>query len=193
MENQVCVDLYTEKTYYWMTQYPLKKITGAKWTYYTITTDRNNLKQIIKYASKHHIKYKCYGKQWSRSSNYRDTFFKYYPPPYRCRYCNKKLTPDEVVVDHIIPISRVKKSKKARQKLTIWGIKDVNDPRNLAPACSSCNTAKSNKMGLWCIRGMLGKYKLYWPALYIFFALAAILAVYSLYTTDFAGIVSNLI
>ena len=62
MENQICVDLYTEKTYYWMTQYPLKKITGAKWTYYTITTDRNNLKQIIKYASKYHIKYKCYGK-----------------------------------------------------------------------------------------------------------------------------------
>lgn len=193
MENQICVDLYTEKTYFWMTQYPLKKVTGAKWCYFTIMTDEKNLKDILKYASKYHIKYDYYGKQWSRSSNYRDVFFTYYKPPYRCRYCNKKLTPNQVVVDHIIPISKVKKSKKARKKLTLWGIKDVNDPRNLAPACKSCNKAKSNKMGLWCIRGFLGQYKIYRPALYVIFILAITIAAYSLYATNFAGIVMNLI
>ena len=43
----------------------------------------------------------------------------------------------------------------------------VNDIRNLAPACRDCNSKKSDKMGLWVVRGWLGKYKLYWIILRI--------------------------
>lgn len=189
MKNQICIDLYTEKTYYWMTQYPLKKQTGIKWSYYTITTDKKNVGEITKNALKSHIKFNCYEKQWSRSSNYRVEFFKCYSPPFRCRYCNRKLTPDKVVVDHIVPVSKAKKSQNARHKLTIHGIKDVNDPKNLAPSCESCNKRKGNKMGLWYIRGILGKYKAYWVACYLILAALVLMAVYSLIRTDFFHVI----
>lgn len=193
MENQVCIDLYTEKTYQWMTRYPLKKQESAKWTYFTITTDKKNVGEITRNAVKYHIKYNCYKKEWKRSSNYRSEFFRRYPPPYRCRYCNRKLRPDEVVVDHIVPVSKAKKSRNARQKLTIHGIKDVNDPKNLAPACVSCNQRKGNKMGLWYYRGVLGKYRFYWPAVYLLVAVLPILAVYSLLHTDFIHVITEII
>ena len=38
----------------------------------------------------------------------------------------------------------------------------VNDPKNLAPACSRCNKMKGAKGGIWLIRAKLGSYKWYW-------------------------------
>ena len=96
-------------------------------------------------------------------------------------------------MDHIVPVSKAKKSRKARQKLTIHGIKDVNNPKNLAPACVSCNQRKGNKMGLWYYRGVLGKYRFYWPAVYLLLAVLLILVVYSLLHTDFIRVLKKII
>ena len=38
----------------------------------------------------------------------------------------------------------------------------VNDPKNLAPACSRRNKTKGAKGGIWLIRAKLGSYKWYW-------------------------------
>ena len=54
----------------------------------------------------------------------------------------------------------------------------VNDIRNLAPACRDCNSKKSDKMGLWVIRGWLGKYKLYWIILRIIQIVCILLMIY---------------
>lgn len=43
-----------------------------------------------------------------------------------CHYCGKKVSPSELTMDHIIPISRGGKSEK----------------HNLVPACKECNNKK---------------------------------------------------
>ena len=70
-----------------------------------------------------------------------------------------------LVVDHLVPVAKTKKSTLARNLLYVRGIDNVNDWRNLAPSCYRCNSRKSDKMGLWYIRGILGRYELYWVLL----------------------------
>ena len=38
------------------------------------------------------------------------------------------------------------------------GISDINDVKNLVPSCEKCNSKKGSKMGLWLIRGDIGKH-----------------------------------
>ncbi|WP_061250483.1 HNH endonuclease [Leptospira interrogans] len=47
-----------------------------------------------------------------------------------CHYCGKKFLPEELTMDHLIPIAKGGKSIKA----------------NLVPACKECNSAKKNKL-----------------------------------------------
>ncbi len=108
------------------------------------------------------VKYICYRVEYERASNYRNVFFSRTKGPYRCRYCNKQLSKDKVFIDHIIPIAKAQKTLSAKLALKLYGCSNVNDIRNLAPACNTCNLKKSDKTGLWVLRGWLGKYKLYW-------------------------------
>jgi len=43
-----------------------------------------------------------------------------------CHYCQKKVDPSELTMDHIVPLSRGGKSKKG----------------NVVPCCKACNSAK---------------------------------------------------
>lgn len=45
-----------------------------------------------------------------------------------CYYCGKSLPPDEVTMDHILPVSRGGRSTRG----------------NVAPACKDCNTRKQS-------------------------------------------------
>lgn len=157
-----CVDVFTDTLYEWMRRYNAKKKTGPYGIYYTLETDKKGKNIIIHRVKNSGIKYRIYDKKWERSSDYRTEFFKHYKAPYRCRYCHKKLKRTNVVVDHLIPIGKVKTSTFARTLLYLRGICTVNDYRNLVPACSKCNRKKSDKMGFWIVKGYLGKFKLYW-------------------------------
>lgn len=86
-----------------------------------------------------------------------------------------------MVVDHIIPVDKAKSSTKAKNLLALQGIKNVNDVKNLAPSCYDCNSRKGAKMGLWFIRGILGKYKWFWIVKNIFLFFILILIMYILY------------
>lgn len=145
-----------------MKKYNIKSKPGPYGSYFTIEANAKERKDIERKAKRCGIKYRVYDKKWDRSSDYRSEFFKHNSEPFRCRYCNKKLKKNEVVVDHIIPVGKVKKNSFARTLLYIQGISTVNDYRNLAPACNKCNKKKSDQMGFWIIRGFLGKYRLYW-------------------------------
>lgn len=159
----LCIDLFTDICYDWMAQYHAKQKNGPYGTYYTLEVANQRDKNKIKSrAKKSGIKYRIYDKKWERSSDYRSDFFKRNKGPFRCRYCNKKLKKNEVVVDHLIPVAKVKKSQFARDLLYIRGISTVNDYRNLVPACAKCNRKKSDQMGFWVIQGMLGRFKIYW-------------------------------
>ena len=184
MGEKICVDLYSDALQLWMEKYNPQKVTGTKGIYYTTVIDSCQKKELLKEAHRHRIKYRWYERKWSRSSNYRDIFFKHHKPPYRCRYCNRKLTVSQMVIDHIVPISQVKKSARARRFLTLRGIQNINDPKNLAPSCSQCNSRKSDKMSLWIIRGVLGEYKLFWALSYLIMFALTLLAFYSLHSTN---------
>lgn len=103
-----------------------------------------------------------YEASWDRNGTYLQMFIQNYKGPMRCRYCNRKITRNAMEVDHLIPVARAKKGGYARWKLKEKGIHNVNDVRNLVPSCRRCNRRKGSKMGLWYIRGILGKYPVYW-------------------------------
>lgn len=130
--------------------------------YYHIKINETEKKKLLRRLYRSGIKYSCVPEQWERSTDYRQKFFKENNPPYRCRYCNRILKKDYLVVDHIIPVHAAKTSQRARRILKLRGINSVNDPGNLTASCKRCNEKKGSKMGIWLIRAYLGRYKLYW-------------------------------
>ena len=161
------INLYTEKLLPWMRKYPFTEQQNKYGIYYQVIIPEKESRKITYRASKSKIKFQTHEKRWERGSGYRAKFIRNNAPPYRCRYCNKKLKDDQMVVDHLIPISKTKKPGLPRNLLYMSGSKDVNDLPNLVPSCNRCNQKKGSKMGLWYIRGKFGKYELYWVFLFV--------------------------
>ena len=104
---------------------------------------------------------------YERSDDYRKNFLKYNKGVfgsgnYHCSYCGKILSPQKMRVDHLIPIHRVKKFGFARILMWFEGIRNINDVKNLVPACERCNSKKSSNMGLWLIKGEWGRHIWNW-------------------------------
>ena len=104
---------------------------------------------------------------YERSTDYRRQFLKHNKGIFGggnffCSYCGRLLTPKRMTVDHLIPINKVKRRGLARFFMKIRGIKNINDVNNLIPSCSHCNSRKSDKIGLWIIKGDIGKHNWYW-------------------------------
>lgn len=98
---------------------------------------------------------------WTRSSNYREIYFKHnkgiFYKWYLCAYCRDKfLEKDIVEVDHCIAVNAVKKKWYFQLFFMLLGT-NVNDNLNLVAACRKCNRAKRDKSGKWIIRGAFGK------------------------------------
>lgn len=134
--------------------------------YYLRIVDDSNKGEIEK------IKSFCYSRflrvvlhddSMERSSNYRSRFFRRNKGVfgnsefYLCAYCGKPLSKKDVRVDHIIPVYLASKTEKYKRMLILRGIRNVNDPRNLAPSCAKCNGRKGANGGLWILRGYLGR------------------------------------
>ncbi len=116
-----------------------------------------------------------------RSRDYRKKFIEENPGPWRCRYCHKLLKDaSDMTVDHVIPVAAFNGKDRLRgwyyrRKLEKQGISDVNDLKNLVPACKRCNSRKGQKTGIWILRADLGAHRAYWIArpfiyLMLFFA-----------------------
>lgn len=138
---------------------------------------------ITNLITKYNYKYRRYEKRWARSDNYRNEFFEHNHGPYRCAYCGKKLKSKDMEIDHLIPVSKAKTSKYAQTLLKINFINNVNNYRNLVPACRRCNRAKSDKMGGWVILGMLGRHKGFWKIRPILITAIIITAVIMMYNS----------
>lgn len=104
--------------------------------------------------------------QFTRSTDYRKTFFENNEPivaaKYRCAYCGKKLLFKDTTVDHIFPVNQLSYSEKIRKRAAFLGITGANEEKNLVAACKRCNQRKGVKMGMWVIRGFLGKNEMLW-------------------------------
>ena len=171
-----------------MRKFNCKEVEGPYGLYYRVKTDYKTARRIKKKADFRKIKCRYYNKKWSRSDDYRKKFFEAYNPPFRCRYCNKALEEHELTVDHIVPVYQAKTNQKARNWLMIQGLQDVNDVNNLVPSCYKCNQRKGSKMGIWVLRGILGKYPWYWKVKKIMYAVLIAITIYLfywLYQTDY--------
>ena len=180
--KELFLDVYTEKYYPWFDDYSPKIKNGPYGKYYVLKIDSKNKRKVNRLLKKNHLKSRIYEIRWERSNNYRTNFFKYNNPPYKCRYCRKWLNKKNMEVDHIVPINKVKKGNYARLLLKIHGMNNVNDAKNLAPSCKKCNKRKSDKLGLWYLKGLYGNYKLFWFFYYLFIMMFVISIIYILYS-----------
>jgi 5-methylcytosine-specific restriction endonuclease McrA len=139
----------------------------------TPSMDSWQIKTVMKF---HKYKYRSYNKRYERGSNYRAEFFKHNKGPHRCVYCGKRLKSTDIEVDHLIPVSKAKSSIGARVWLRICGIFNVNDHRNLVASCKRCNRKKSDKIGFWVLRGLIGRFDAFWTIRNIVVILLVIVA-----------------
>lgn len=117
------------------------------------------------FCRRHGLKCQIYEKEYMRSSDYRKVFFENqnYARKYTlCAYCGFPVKVEKLTVDHIIPVIKAKKTKSCRAAMKLWKITDINEFRNLCGACKSCNSKKGSKMGIWIIRGFIGKNQVFW-------------------------------
>lgn len=159
-----CFDIFVKKPRRFMKRYNFRMVTATgNSCYYTAKVDKEDKRKLERKLAFRGLKYRCYEECWSRSSDYRRKYLKNNPGPYYCRYCNRKLKTENMVVDHIIPVAMVKENRRhARFLLKLRHIEDVNDERNLATSCKKCNDAKRDKMGIWLIKAWIGNHQLYW-------------------------------
>ena len=134
-----------------------------------------------------------YDERFSRSEDYRELFFMSEEPQegglYRCVYCGKLKSKDDITVDHIIPVGAVKRGKGR----FLLGSRDVNDLSNLVPACERCNERKSDHIGLWPLKARLGRYPSYFFIRRVLIALFVAGLIYLLYRLGLLTYTYNLV
>lgn len=112
---------------------------------------------------------------WIRSSTYRKDCFdaaQIHNGYTRCAYCGLKFKKYKMEADHIIPVYAVTGKRGAAYKVYMEShgfSKGVNDTKNLAPACRTCNRMKGKKTGLWTAWGFLGKTEWFHPLMKVIF------------------------
>lgn len=104
--------------------------------------------------------------KYTRSDTYRQEYFKHnkpvQPAKYRCVYCGRKLLYKDVTVDHLYPINKLMYDPRVQKWAKRHGIDGANDVKNLVCACRCCNSKKGTKMGLWLLRGKIGRHPIVW-------------------------------
>lgn len=140
--------------------------------------NEKKIRKLKRYCSWHHMKFELDNSYGKRSTDYRLQFFKHYGDgmAYRglmgmfkrngtffyCAYCHRKIPKYDITIDHIYPVAKVNSTPKLQAKLRNMGYRDVNDYRNLTPACFKCNRRKSTKLNWWYITmGRLGQHQEY--------------------------------
>lgn len=135
---------------------------GKVWQKQINNKKHSEIQRIKRFCQQQFKYYRFIDESMERSTNYRDCFFKqqkgiFGTKIYICAYCGKFLKRRNVQVDHIIPVYKAKTNFFYRNLLSIRGIKNVNDIRNLTASCKKCNCKKSANGGLWIIKGIFGR------------------------------------
>lgn len=118
------------------------------------------------WARKYNIEMHVVEMKYTRSDTYRQEYFKHnkpvQPAKYRCVYCGRKLLYKDVTVDHLYPINKLMYDPRVQKRAKRHGIDGANDVKNLVCACRCCNSKKGTKMGLWLLRGKIGRHPIVW-------------------------------
>ena len=143
---------------------------------------KGKLKKLRRYAEENSLNLRIENELGRRRVDYRRRYFSSHPPDvgkrYICVYCGKWLKKEDTTVDHLYPVGRTARDLSLQKKLEKKGIRNVNDPRNLVAACGACNAKKGDAMGLWILKGLIGRYLFLWMLRYLLRAGILALAVY---------------
>lgn len=157
------VNVYAKRKRYIRKYHPRKLKNGNSHFFRIYFKSEKDAKGLLRKLDRKEIRYKAYNEEYARNSNYRGMFLRQTEGPYRCRYCNKRLSEDEIIVDHVVPVKQAIHNKKAQRILRYHGIENVNQLENLVAACENCNEEKGTQLGQWTKKGFLGfwKYHIY--------------------------------
>lgn len=146
---------------------------------------KKNINWTKTFCKQKHLIFLFDNEYGERSADYRKTFFDNNRPDkngkFRCVYCGKKLNRNRITVDHLYPVSAVSKSLELQKKLKSRGINSLNSKENLVAACWNCNMRKGTRMGIWSLRGRLGRHETFWRTRSVirFFLVLFILYIFS--------------
>lgn len=118
-----------------------------------------------RYCRRRNLTFEAVPTQYTRSSNYRSLFCKVSITYRKIPVCIlwQKKPKDKITIDHIFPVHCMEKYPAVRKRAALFGIHGSNDMKNLCTACMRCNQKKEAKMGIWILKGFLGKQPWYWP------------------------------
>lgn len=153
-------------------------------SYYTKKVTSIEENELVNYCKNNGLKYSIIEDIYMRNASYRQDFMNQIQDKKYvfCAYCGLLIKTDKITVDHIIPVNKTKQGKKgARWLMKILKIDDVNSIKNLAAACQNCNSRKRTKMGLWILRGFIGKNDILWIIRWILRIIILIILVYMTY------------
>ena len=144
---------------------------------------------LADFCREKHLKFYTDNEFGIRSNDYRYNFFKTNPPhmfgKYFCAYCGNLISKEKVTVDHLYPIGAVRGNIRLQKHLKRLGIKNINDVKNLVPACWACNSKKSKNMGLWIIKGRIGRYPFLWIIRHVLRTTLFVVAAYLFYKAGY--------
>ncbi len=162
---------------------------GLKWNgvdSYTGMVSAFKFNLIKRYCDSKRIKCFIANEMGIRGTSYRRDFFANNRPVdnmgrYRCVYCGRKMLPQRITVDHIYPIGAVRSDIRLQKRLNRKGITNINDVKNLVPACMKCNKKKGTDMGIWILRAKLGKNETLWKIRFVIRIALGCIAIYFLF------------
>ena len=167
MRESYCVDIITHRRFRFKSFPGFKQKSPRKYIAYGLTK-----KEAIRYVWRARLfGYKAYyfEPHWNRGSAYRRDWIDKQGEECRCVYCGRKFPTNSITVDHVVPVSLSKRSKIARAWLKSRGFKNIDDERNLVPACYQCNHLKKDSTNIiWFFRAYLGKYTWWWVCVWMF-------------------------
>ena len=154
------------RIFLWWKKYTCIRRENSRVYYEKKECSRWEKNHMQRYCRRRNLTFEAVPTQYTRSSNYRSLFFAKYPSPtgkYRCAYCGKKKPKDKITIDHIFPVHCMEEYPAVRRRAALFGIHGSNDMKNLCTACMRCNQKKEAKMGIWILKGFIGKQPWYWP------------------------------
>lgn len=132
-------------------------------SFYSKRINDEEKEELVEYCKRNRLRYLIIEECHVRDLHYRKEFLQTKNREWTlCAYCGLPVRTKSITVDHIVPVDKVKKSNYAKWVLKLLHIGNVNDIKNLAGACKKCNSSKGTKMGLWILRGFIGKSTAIW-------------------------------
>ena len=143
---------------------------------------KGRMKKIRRFAEERDLIFRIENEMGRRRADYRRRYFSAHSPDigsrYICVYCGKWMRKEDTTVDHLYPVGQTARDLSLQKKLEKKGIRNVNDPRNLVASCHSCNARKGDSMGLWILKGRIGRHAALWALRYLLRAGILALALY---------------